>query len=266
MKKIKFLLALFVLAFIIIGCEETTTVEVEIPDEEYIVVESELVADSLFTGVRFTKTLPIGELYDINKAELKSVVAYLKVDDAQIIPVHYDSAGWYRPLYDYRIEPGRKYELIAEYNDILIYARTNVPQVPEVQRVIFSNEYYLSAEVKTKQHEVYGAAWVIGSRISSSFHSITEPVNQIVPQIVDTRTSLFDEDLRSAVYRSNSFIRVYAFDEQFFDYFRSKDNHQFIEDGISQGGGLVTWNTFGDNVIGVFMGIAHSPLIFPEGD
>lgn len=256
--------SLIIAAALFTACEQTTTVDVEIPTNVYTVVESELVADSLFTGVRFTKTLPLEVDYDIELAELKNVTAYLKVDGTQVIPLHYDMEGIYKPLYEYVIEPGRTYELIAEYEDKLIYAKTTVPEEPDVVRATYHDEFYLTAEVKTKQHEVYGAAWVISGKISSEFHSITEAVNKTVPELVTARTIPITADLRSAAFRAGTRLIVYAFDEQFYDYFRSKDNHQFIEDGISQGGGLVTWNAFGENVIGVFIGIAESELIRPD--
>ncbi len=61
-------------------CEKVGVVDSDISYRKYIVVRAELKAYSPFEGVSFTKTLPLDETYDISKAELKDVAAYLKIN------------------------------------------------------------------------------------------------------------------------------------------------------------------------------------------
>src|ERR1039458_1700059 len=86
--------------FILVSCEKTQIVESDVPNQNYIVVNSELDAESLFKGVIFTKTLPLGVPYDIKEAELKDVTAYIKINGVQVIPLHYLHDGVYVPLYE----------------------------------------------------------------------------------------------------------------------------------------------------------------------
>ena len=71
------------------GCENIDVVQTKIEYKEKIVVSAELVAESLFSGVTFTRTLPVGEPYDIRKAEIVNVNSYLRINFVKIVPLHY---------------------------------------------------------------------------------------------------------------------------------------------------------------------------------
>ena len=155
--------------FIFVSCEKTGIVESDVPYHNYIVVNSKLEAESSFEGVTFTKTLPIGIPYDIKKAELKDVIAYIRIDNAKIIPLHYAGDGVYKPLYGLFIQAGSVYELFAEWQGNIIYSSTKVPSPAGVNSVSFNaggND--LQANIKAHAGEVYGAIWVIGSGIAKA--------------------------------------------------------------------------------------------------
>ena len=70
----KFIILNIVVLLLLTSCLSTDVVEVEMPYEEFIVVQSTLNKDSLFSGVRFTKTLSLNEPYDIDNSELNDVM------------------------------------------------------------------------------------------------------------------------------------------------------------------------------------------------
>ena len=121
------ILKYFLLIIISNACVSTDVVEVDIPHDEFIVVQGTLEKDSIFTGVRFTKTLSLNSPYDIDRAELKGVSAYLLINNAQTIPLLYSKDGIYKPLYNHKVKKGSIYELFAEYKGINIYGKTKVP-------------------------------------------------------------------------------------------------------------------------------------------
>ena len=78
--KIFFLIISLFFLYLISGCENVDVINPQVDYQEYIVVRAELRAYNPFEGVSFTKTLPLDMNYDIKKAELKDVIAYLKID------------------------------------------------------------------------------------------------------------------------------------------------------------------------------------------
>src|SRR5512146_2304110 len=82
------------------ACENTTDVNPQVPYQEYIVVNAELQAFTVFQGVTITHTLPLDVPYDITKAEITDAVAYILEDGIRYIPIHYTSNGLYKPLGD----------------------------------------------------------------------------------------------------------------------------------------------------------------------
>ena len=79
---------------------------------------------------------------------------------------------------------------------------------------------------------------------------------------INVRTSPVPVEFRSPVYNNRRFIQVYSFDKSFNKYFNSRTSGQSINDPFVQGGGTVEWNVYGDNVIGMFIGVAEGDL-FP---
>ena len=73
------LIFLAILFYFLSGCENVDVVETKIEYKEKIVVSSEITAGSIFSGVTFTRTLPIGEPYDIkdNHSRLGIAISFV---------------------------------------------------------------------------------------------------------------------------------------------------------------------------------------------
>jgi hypothetical protein len=268
MKLIKIIL-LFFFSFLISSCEDTNIVDSNVQYIEYLVVHSELKANTEYDGVRITKTLPLEESYDINKAEIKDATVHLKVNGIQVIPLHYMKEGIYKPLYDLIISPGYTYELIGNIGNKSIYGITRVPEVPNVRDVSFQSNTYLTASVTSKPDEVYGAAWTIPRgqnqppEVSDNFFSIVPTVYKSYEPRVAVRTTDIPENLRTPFLTGSTYIRVTAFDKPYLDYFKTKNNDQQFDNIFVSGGGAVGWNVQGEKVIGMFIGTAEGNLILP---
>ena len=130
MKKLYFLILLFILIFIT-SCDELDVINPDTVYKEYIVVRAELNALSNFEGIAFTKTLPLNEPYDTNKAFLRNVTAYLKIDGIRIIPLHYFQGGIYKPYGNVFIVPGGTYELFAMVESNLFMGLQRFPENPK---------------------------------------------------------------------------------------------------------------------------------------
>ena len=248
------------------GCDKVEIITPDTSFKENVVVRAELLAGENFTGIKFTKTLPLDVAYSISAAELKTVTAYLKINNTQIVPLHYTNNGLYKPLYKLKIKNEATYELFATYNGKPIYSKTRVPAKPNVTNVIYLDEFFLLGEVTANKDEAYGAAWVILTRFNTpnlmadDFYSIVTPLNNSSNKIT-VRTKVIPEQFRSNVQKQLTKIKVYAFDKAYVYYFNTKSNGKSVEDAFVHGGNNIAWNVKGENAIGLFIGTAHSPLI-----
>jgi hypothetical protein len=265
MKKNIYILCLLILLTVTTSCENEHVVDVNIVHEEFTVVQSELKTDKLFPGVRFTKTLPLGVPYDIKQAELINITAYIRIDSIQIIPLIYDQDGLYKSLYEFRVEPGRIYELFAERDGTFIYSQTVIPEKPIVTSAIYSsNENYLQAVVVSRNNEVYAALWAISSAPfikADDYFSVSVPTDITPVSTINVRTSSIPEEFQSPAYNNSRFIQVFSFDKSFKNYFNSRTSGEGISDPFVQGGSAIEWNVYGDNVIGMFIGVAEGELV-----
>lgn len=265
MNKNFYIIYLSILLIVFTSCENEQVVDVNIVHEEFTVVQSELKVDKHFPGVRFTKTLPLGVPYDIKLAELKNITAYIRIDSVRIIPLIYDQDGLYKSLYEFYVEPGKYYELFADRDGTFIYSQTVIPEKPIVTSTTYSsNENYLQAVVPSRHNEVYAALWAISSAPfikAEDYFSVSVPTEISPVSTINVRTSPLPEEFRSPAYNNRRFIQVFSFDKSFKNYFNSRTSGQGISDPFVQGGGTVEWNVYGDNVIGMFIGVAEGELV-----
>ena len=249
------------------GCEQVDVITPDTTYKENVVVRAELQAGEKFSGVTFTKTLPLDVAYSLSVAELKNVTAYLKINNAQVVPLHYTNNGIYKPLYDLRIKNGNTYELFATYNDKSIYSKTRVPAIPGVLNVIYRDEFFLQCEVTANNSEAFGATWVIPSQfngpdiIADDFYSIVTSLDNNSSGKITVRTKVIPEQFRSNTQKLFTEIKVYAFDKAYVDYFSTKSNGKSVEDAFVHGGNNIAWNVEGENAIGLFIGTAQSALV-----
>lgn len=268
----KKLLLIISLIFIIWswGCQNVDVVNPQINYKKYIVVRAELKAFRKFQGVTFTQTLPLNEKYDIKKAELKNVAAYLKINNVRIIPLHYVSDGVYQPIDTITIKQNTTYELFAEVNGKTIYCKTKVPESPQINSASLTGNY-ITASVNSNPGEVYGAVWQIsdpGTKNvfdqASDFQEIigNKSTNPHEPVLV--QTTELPEKYRSSNYAQTRFVKVYAFDTAYLKYFDSRNNNQPVDNAFIQGGDQVFWNVQGNDVIGLFIGSAEGGIVRAE--
>jgi len=245
------------LLFLSLACENTQSIDPAILFQEYVVVNSELNSGELFKGVTFTKTLPLGTPYDIKIAELKNVKAYLKINGAKIVPLHYVSDGVYKPLYDgLYTEAGETFELFAEYGETVIYSVTKIPIEPELRSVSYqAANNNLLANVTVHEGEVYGAIWVLGTSSTRAASMPELSIPDAGTYNINVRTANMPEEYRTNTYDGRRNIQVFSYDKQYVQYFNSIKVNVPIENGFMQGGGSAGWNVYGQNVIGMFIGV-----------
>ncbi|MGE5441348.1 MAG: hypothetical protein ACM3UR_15955 [Bacteroidota bacterium] len=261
-------LAIALLSFA--GCEKTETLEPDSIYKEKTVVFSSLKSDSLFQGVTFTRTLPLNTEFDIKKAELKDVTAYLKINGVSIIPIIYTADGIYKPRDLMMIHSGDVYELFAKYGEKSIYARTRIPVKPSVFSATLVNSKYIEARIAPRENEAYAAAWFITGANQYSYSGLATDFFEVYktpenpPASVSIRTMDIPEDYRTDNLAGKTYLKVISFDNGFYDYFRTRGNNQQVHNSFTQGGSQVIWNVYGTDVIGMFIGSASGELVKPK--
>jgi hypothetical protein len=250
------------------GCENVEVISPQVSYQEYIVVRGELRAYSLFEGVTFTKTLPLDESFDIKKAELKNISAYLRVNGIRIITLRYIQDGLYAPLDSIFIEPGSTYELFAQYNSTNIYSITRVPTLPRIVSASLRDNRFIEVTIRPNANEAYGAGWEIYNAAtknlydeSTDFQTIVQPQSSDLGSTISINTKDLPGNYTSGNYNGLMYAEVYAFDSPYFDYFKSKNNNQPSDNVFAQGGDQVSWNVQGDHVIGLFIGVSAVKFI-----
>lgn len=261
----KRLLIIWSVSIILISCENEEILNANLEYQELTVVQSEIIADRYFTYVRITKTLPVGVPYDISVAEIKDAVLYLRINEIQIVPLHYKSEGKYEPLYDLFIDSGDYIELFGQLNGKNFYSKTKVPYVPRVTSAVLDRSgWFAQAQIEPRVEEAYAALWGINDG------SITRPeafFNAVLPQagspnsVVLVRTAKFPEQFQAPYYNGKRFIQIYAFDPAFERYYSTMGLSQEINNPFLQGSGRTEWNIVGEKVIGLFIGSNKTDFI-----
>ncbi len=262
---IRKVILLTALALLISSCENSTDVVVDLPYTEYTVVSAQLTAFQEFQGITLTHTLPLGEEFDIKKAEIKDAVMYLVEDGVRIIPLHYFADGIYKPLKQITIKVHSQYELYISTDSKSIYSKTTIPEVPEIAGVTDVDNQYLSAEVIAKPGEVYAAAWLLASGgqllSANDFYEVVTPDEY--PANVLVRSMDIPAPYNTSTYSDRIYIKVYAFDEVYKKYFITKTASDQKNNTFTSGGGSVAWNVIGDHTIGLFIGVAEGNAFQP---
>ncbi len=263
LKSLKFYFLIF-LFFSFSACEKIDVVEVDLPYHEKLVVQGLLEENKPLNGIVFTKTLPVNESFSISKAELKDVVAYIQ-SGVRVIPLKYDRDGIYKPISSFIPQKESTFELFAKWRDKNVYAKTYIPANPKILRAYFLTDgsgTYIQAEIQNQGGVVFGAKAVAmeGGNIlyeSEDFYSITSPDSDS-RNIINVRTPVISNEALLSFKNSFS-IKVFAFDEQYQDYFKTKRFSLPIKDSFVQSGGDVEWNVRGDG-IGLFIGYSSTTL------
>jgi hypothetical protein len=117
------------------------------------------------------------------------------------------------------------------------------------------------------EREAYGAKCLIyapgsGDTVDAAaqFFSIVEPPESNPTGPMAIRTSVIPDLYLSPAYLDRTYMEIYSFDKAYLKYYNSRGNQQVINNTFIQGGASVVWNVFGDDVIGLFIGMAKSKI------
>jgi hypothetical protein len=247
-------------AAVLAGCEDNQVIEDYDEYREVTLVESFLEAGARYRGVRITRALPFGASLDSAAAE--DAEPYLVLDGGKTIPLHYRGEGWYVPLQSVRIESGMTCELLARRNGKLIYARTVVPEAPEIAEAEYNAEGYLVASLDPQDEFAYAAVWAYVNdegeaiRLGENFYDVYRPRTDEERRALTVRTETVPLEYRAAGVLPYIGVTAYAFDAAYEAYFASAQNHALVADAYTQGGGAVEWNVVGEDAAGLFVGYA----------
>jgi hypothetical protein len=157
--------------------------------------------------------------------------------------------------------------LFAKVNGKSIYAYTYVPQIPRINNSAFHSNEYVNVYIASRPNECYGSGFFVSpsplgyASKSTGFHSIVEAPSSNFNDIVLCRTQEIPTQFRTEIYRSVTYVQVYAFDKAFSSYFKTRGNNEPITNSFIQGGDPIAWNVKGENAIGLFIGINKSGIV-----
>ncbi|MGE5496894.1 MAG: DUF4249 family protein [Syntrophothermus sp.] len=261
----------FALLVIISGCQKTDLIDPGIAYREKIVVVANLQEGLPFSGVSFTRTLPLNSSFDKSNAVLSDVTVWLRINGIKIIPLHYDKGGIYKPMDIFTVHAGEEFELFARYSGKDIYSKTRIPSRPSVNSSMLAEGKYLESRLVPEANTVYGAVWLIAGNNSysyadtaSDFFEIIKPSGLDVKSDIAVRTIEIPEKYLSEEYTGKVYVRVFAFDNDYYEYFRSRTKNQQVNNSFTQGGGDIAWNIKGKDAIGLFIGSAQGVVIKPK--
>ncbi len=259
-------IAFFFSVLFLTACEDQQILVPDTTYEEFLVVQSELQGNTEFKGVRLTKTLPLGIPFTIENAEIKDAIMYMRINEAQIIPLYYKSEGMYYSSYKFTVHAGDTYELFGERGSRTFYAKTLVPFQPVVKSISYnSTGHFAEAILNYFDGEVYGALWVVnaaGFVTADNFYNTSVPDAHLNLTDINVRTAAFPENYQSSNFNGRRYIQVYAFDKSFDDYFKTSGQSKSINNPYVKGSGNTVWNIEGNKVIGMFIGVTKSDFIF----
>ena len=263
MKKITNLTTSLFLLILIIACQETKVVEIELPYTDYTIIYGELPLEAAFKGITISRSLPLNVIYDISDAEITNAIAYLKLNGIDIIPLTYSRNGLYLPYNTIYPSSGDYYELYVDIDGKNFYSKSVVPQLPSAKKIELNGDI-LNIEVFGNTDESYGAIWAyvdeneIIIEQADDFYSIVDSKGD--GQVVNIRTKSIPEDIRQEYQNGHLRVLLYAFGKNFGNYYNSKSLNTSIENALTQGGSPIFTNISGDQVIGAFTGSAKSLL------
>lgn len=260
---IKIIFIIFPLFF---SCEKEEILNANAEYTELLVMQCEIYPEFNFPGVRLTRTLPLGVVYDIKLAEIKNATMYLRINNVKIIPLHYTMNGIYKPLYDLYVNQGEVYEIFGELDEQSFYAKTVIPYTPVVQSISYDlTEHYAKAVLLSNKNECYSALWAIQDTtmiFAEDFFSVSVFQDTTIGSVVNVRSAAYTYPYRQPVYNGRRYIQLFAFDFSFEKYFKSKLSGNTINNPYVQGTSNTVWNVKGNNIIGMFIGVSKGELLF----
>jgi len=266
-KKHMKILLLFIISILFLKCEQIGIIESDIPFTEVNIINGRLIGDSSKVTVSFTKSFPIEKELSLEDVALKDVTAYIWAKKQGIFPLKHIAEGNYEPIDYLIIIPGDSYELYAKIGDERVFAETHVPRYPKIKEAKLQGDY-INCKILPNSQIVYGAKYKIipldgfGEIFEEQvFYEVSLAVTDTT-QAVEIKTSRLPNQYFEEPENYRVLLTIFSFDEDYKNYFATRENNKPIENIFSEGGGSVYWNVQGENSIGLF--IAYSKLIIND--
>lgn len=260
---IKKLLLFTVFTLLLIqGCKQEITVVNDLTYTEKLVVRALLIAGQPIK-VYLTKTLPLSGSYNPDDFNVKDASASI-VNENKKYSLTYSDSGYY-------ISPGlnasngETYYLTTNWNGKQSTSQTTVPFSTQYQNASLMTEvngtdttYFLQCMLTPGTGAVYGVTWVI-----INADSVFRLEDTVIPELMREqdknllnllvlKTRNIPNDLITK-WRRSLFIRVFAFDSQYYNFFLTQNANVATTNIFNQSNINLRWNVKGD-AIGMFIG------------
>lgn len=261
--KIYILILIAIFTFLITSCEQPIEEE-EFPYEMKLVVRGVLEHNKLINDIYIGRTLPVSLPYSEEFAVVTDAVGTILVDNISY-PLRHIGKGIYSTdsLFGKR---GKEYTLLLRWENKSAYAITKIPVIGNIssayvaQKVIDGeNKFYFESTLSTISNEVYSATWALlnsGGVILSEakeFESVIKPISS--NDIIKVPTVPVPANILNS--GGTLAIRLYVFDNAFYNYFISQGSNLVSDAIFGQPGSNIRWNIIGDG-IGMFIGKADT--------
>jgi hypothetical protein len=260
MKKIFIPLLYFVL--LIQGCKQETIVDNDLQFVEKLVVRSMLTAGQP-VRVYFSKTVPISGSYNPDDFIVKDVNASI-VNEGIPYKLTYVDSGYYTSP-GLNASNGETYNLTADWNGTQSTSQTTVPYSTQYQNAKLiadvngtDTSYSLQCLLTPSTGAVYGVTWLIIN--ADSVYRLEDTVipellreqDKNLQDLLVLKTRTIPNDLVNK-WRSSFFIRVHAFDAQYYNFFLTQNSNSASTNVFNQSNVGLRWNVTGGG-IGMFIG------------
>lgn len=255
---------IFILIILVFVSCEDQVVENDLDFNEKVVVRSLLEAGKPIE-VYFGKTYPPNKEFNPSQSFLEDVdVSVLGTNEMEYKLSHIQN-GIYKNE-DLIAVNGIEYELKAVWQGDSIIAKTYIPFSTTFQKAQVITEvdenadtsYFLQGFLSPRENAVYGATWSIFNAIDTIrieddiIPDLAREQDANLAGLLLIKTREIPKELVDQ-YRNSLFIRIHAFDEEFYNYFITQDANNASTNIFSQAGINLRWNVEG-NAIGLFIG------------
>lgn len=256
-------LLLICISVFLFSCEEESVVEIPLPFEKNYVISAEIKANQNFSGIKITQTVPTNE--DISDTDyfVTDAIAYIQLNQIRIVPLQYKGEGKYEPEEIFLIEQATEVELFITLRGNEYYSSTIVPANPTYSNPRLNTANQLEIDVQAVKGFAYGALWYAKDKNAPPKRATKFPElkKNEIGGTLKVNSAVIPTDILNSGDLDSLYIQLIAFDEQYYDYYETRENNNPIEDIFSGGGGSVSWNIKGQGAIGLFIGSNYSKLI-----
>lgn len=244
------------------GCEEVIESE-DFPYEARLVIRGLIEEGVPVQNIYIGRTLPVSVPFNQQFADVKTASAGIRYKDSVYVLRHTQNGLYSAP--GLPVVQGEKYTILVQYENLFAFAETTVPKFGDILKVVLETSRDTSAAPVTYGYiainpvpgVVYGATWVnlgLNDQIfleADQFNNVVRPVsdNGILPTI-GVVTMPIPRNLLSSP--SSLGARIYAYDDPFYDYFKSQGAGKLSDAIFGQASSVVKWNVKGDG-IGIFV-------------